>query len=672
MNIAPTFRTDEHLQAALAAERAGQSDRAFAHYQSLLEVDAGHPGALLRVAQVLHRANKRAESIAMLRRAINSARERGLASQSFPIHAELLVALRERDAGERLAAARDAQRDCGELPGLIWEECESLRLLGMRQDRLARLNRLAALQPNDRVILIELGRALLGSNSAAQAVIPLREALRMGETSVDFLVSLANAEIAAHQVQQAEVALESALRTDPSNFAAIAARCNVAHRSCDFAAVATYEPRFIEGAERLTSNGHIDASVAPFLLLATEVSATALRDYSVRYHQQRTADFEKQIQKVPSEGSNPMRRIRVGYLAGDFHGHAVSILTVGMFERANRARFENFSLSYGPRVENEYRKRLRNAFEHWIDLNDLNDGEAADAIAALDLDILVDLKGTTSGSRLRIVSQRPAPIQLHFLAYPASLALPTIDYYVGDETTIPKGCEREFTEEVIRLPGCFFPNDDRREHPQPTSRAKLGLPENAFVLCNFNQTWKLRETFVRVWFAALAKHRHAVLWLGDPGENHPSRRNLRSLAAEYGVLERVIWADHPTLTEHLARLAQADLAVDQSPYNSHTTAADALWMGVPVLTCIGNRFDSRVAASLLRAAEADEWIAEDLAAYVQKLDHVLTEAATRPLAKERNIDRFVHTDLFNTERFTRKWEAMLSDLATRRSGPARH
>jgi protein O-GlcNAc transferase len=658
------------LQLALRAEQSGRQDEALRHYQSLISIDASHPGARLRVAQLQRAIGRNDEAINLLRRAIAGARRRGMASQTLPIHTELIIALRRGSANDRLTACRDAQRDCGEVPGLLWEECECLRELGMRQDRLARLNRLAALQPNDRVILAELGRALLGSNSHKQAHIPLREAYRLGERSPSFLVALANAEISAHDLARAEAALDEALRIEPKYFAAIAARCNVAHRSCDFTTVARFEPTFVALANQLTSHGAIDVSVAPFLLLATDVDAITLRNYSVRYCEQRLDDVLRHAAHAVAPRALGSRRIRVGYLTGDFHGHAVSILTAGMFEKADRSRFENFALSHGPRVENEYRLRLRRAFEHWIDLNELNDGEAADAIAALNLDVLIDLKGTTNGSRPRIVARRPAPIQVHYLAYPATLGLPGIDYYVGDETTIPAGAEHEFTEKIIRLPGCFFPNDDRREHPSPPSRTSLGLPEHAFVLCNFNQTWKLREAFVRCWLSALAKHKHAVLWLGDPGSDHPSRKNLFALANEYGVADRLIWANYPTLTEHLARLAQADLAVDQCPYNSHTTAADALWMGVPVLTCLGERFDGRVAASLLKAAGAEEWIAKDFDDYVQKLDRALADSTPNASQRVRDTDKFVRTELFDTEGFTRKWEAMLSELVERHASGA--
>jgi protein O-GlcNAc transferase len=660
----------ELLQRAVNAEQTGRPDDALNDYRALLAIDAEHPGALLRVAQSLCKVQQVGDAIVMLRAAVQSARRRGLASQSLPIHSELLIALRSSDAKARLVAARDAQRDCGEVPGLLWEECECLRALGLRHDRLLRLNRLAALQPQDRVILVELGRALLGSNSASQAAMPLRAAYRLGESSVEFLVLLANAEIVVHELARAEALLDEALRREPDHFAALAFRFNVAQRSCDYSAVSSLQPRLIARARTSIAQSEAHSDVAPFLLLSSDIDAATLRDYSKLHFHERMASIRTASRSTIRTVPNATQRIRVGYLAGDFHGHAVSILTAGMFERADRARFENFALSYGSRVENEYRTRLRAVFEHWIDLNDLNDSDAADVIAALNLDILVDTKGTTSGSRPRIVAARAVPIQIHFLAYPATLGLPGLDYYVGDAITIPSECDHQFVEKVIRLPGCFFPTDDRREHPSATPRTKLGLPEQAFVLCNFNQTWKLNERFVRAWLGALAKHPHAVLWLGDPGSNDPSRVNLRSLAVSYGVEDQVIWADHPTLTEHLARLAQADLAVDQCPYNSHTTAADALWMGVPVLTCLGERFDGRVAASLLKAAGAEEWIARDFDDYVQKLDRALADSTTNASQRVRDTDRFVRTELFDTEGFTRKWEAMLSELVERHASGA--
>lgn len=654
------------LNHATVAEQQGRVDDAVAAFRSVLAHDPSHPGALLRVAQAALKAGDREAALAQLRRASVAARVRGLAAQALPIHTELIVALRSGDASSRLDAVRNAIADCGEIPGLIWEECECLRALDMRQDRLMRLNRLAALQPKDPVILAELGRALLGSNSAAQAVIPLRAAYDLGARSTSLLVSLANAEITGGSLSRAQTLLDEALTQDPNDFAALALRCNVAQRSCDFDAVRIFEPKFVERAQSLAVSGAIDSRVAPFLLLACDIDATTVRDYSARYYAERIAQTLSPLVREALTPTINGRRLRVGYFTGDFHGHAVSILTAGMFEQADRNRFENFALSHGPRVGNEYQLRLKAAFEHWIELNDMSDEAAAEAIARLNLDVLVDLKGCTNGSRPRILARRPAPIQLHFLAYPSSMGLPGVDYYVGDSVTIPSAHEYEFSERVIRLPGCFFPNDDRREHPSPTPRSALGLPEHAFVLCSFNQTWKLRERYVRAWFSALSRHRHAVLWLGDPGMDHPSRQNLLALASEYEVADQVVWASYSsTLSEHLARLAQADLAVDQSPYNSHTTAADALWMGVPVLTCKGDRFDSRVAASLLEAVGAHDCIALDFAAYETKLDQVLADAANGASPRERNTERYLKSALFDTPRFTRDWEVMLRELVTR-------
>jgi protein O-GlcNAc transferase len=669
MNFGAADLLNLRLQAALDAEKSGNANDALRRYRSVLEIDPAHPGALLRIAQAELLARRNGTAIEMLRRAIASARERGLASQSLPIHSELVVALRESNPQERLLAARDAQQDCGEVPGFIWEECECLRALAQTKQRLIRLNRLAALQPNDAVILAELGLALSRSNSSHQAMKPMREAIALGFDDYEFALAVAAIEMQNGEMASAKERIDRQRGIDSNHFGALGLRWHLAAQCCDWISIEQLEPELLARA----ADGAAHSAVTPWRMLASDASPAQLRDYARNYARVKSAQQPKSdsLALFAQQSRAAHERIRVGYLSSDFHRHATAVLMADVFERHDRSRFEIFAYSYGARVEDEYRTRLRKSFDHWHELNDLSDERAAELIAEHEIDVLIELKGHTFGARPAIAAHRPAPVQAHFLGYPGTLALPGIDYFVADEVVVPHDREHEFTERIVRVSGCYQPSDARRAKPAPTDRSLLSLPADAIVLCNFNQSWKWRQRFVAVWLRALAAQPRALLWLLDPGNEHPAKANIEALAHEFGVAGRVVWAPPLEPDRHLARLAQADLALDQLPCSSHTTAADALWMGVPLLTCIGERIDGRVAASLLAHRGQSNWVTGSIEQYEQRLTEFLrtfqrTERAnTAPVVEDASA------------RFITAWEQTLSQLnatavATKLQPPLSH
>jgi protein O-GlcNAc transferase len=365
---------------------------------------------------------------------------------------------------------------------------------------------------------------------------------------------------------------------------------------------------------------------------------------------------------TPQVPRDPTRRLRVGYLSSDFNAHATAMLMVRVFELRDKSRFECFAYSYGARVDDSYRTRLKNAFERWRDINDVSDEQAAAVIAGDGIDVLVELKGHTYGARLGITDVRPAPIQLHYLGFPGSVARSGIDYIVADHTIAPHEHGGQYAERVLRLPRCYQANDPLRLRPNAVPRRELGLPDQALVLCNFNATYKLREAFVRIWLDALSTSPNAVLWLLDPGA--AGRENLLSLAREFGCSERLIFAPRIAPSDHLARLAAADLALDQLPCSSHTTGADALWMGVPMLTCLGESFHGRVGASLLKAVDLPEFVTPTLDRYAQTLKALLTQPAKIFAAKQHLKENYRRLALFDAAGFTADWEQMLQELVS--------
>jgi predicted O-linked N-acetylglucosamine transferase (SPINDLY family) len=346
-------------------------------------------------------------------------------------------------------------------------------------------------------------------------------------------------------------------------------------------------------------------------------------------------------------------KITLGYLSADFHRHATAYLTAELFEKHDRRRFEVVGYSYGPDDGSPMRRRLIKAFDRFSDLKDASFVESAERIAADEVDILVDLKGHTKGARTEILSLRPAPIQVNYLGYPGTMGAPFMDYILVDDFVVPADQQPFFTERLVHLPGCYQVNDSQREiSPHTPSRAECGLPEDGFVFCSFNNSYKITPEMFDVWMGLLKAVPGSVLWLLEANRFAPG--NLRREAETRGVAaQRLVFARPVPLPEHLARHRLADLFLDTFPVNAHTTASDALWAGCPVLTMAGETFVSRVAGSLLRAVGLPELITKSLEDYqtmalrLARNASVLSELRAK-LAANRKTSR-----LFDAGQFAR-------------------
>lgn len=361
-------------------------------------------------------------------------------------------------------------------------------------------------------------------------------------------------------------------------------------------------------------------------------------------------------------------RLRVGYLSSDLHEHATARLMAGLFECHDASRFEVTAFSYGPDDGSALRARIRSAVGRWVDLAGADDAAAAAAIRTTGIDVLVDLKGHTQGARLGILARRPAPVQLHYLGFPGTLGCDAVDGIVADGIVLPPGAERHYHEAVHRLPRCYQVNDARRALPPRAPRSVLGLPEDAVVLACFNQTYKLSREFFALWMAALAAVPAAVLWLYVPLPL--ARANLLADAGRAGVDPgRVVFADSASPAEHIARLRAADLALDVLPYGSHTTGSDALWAGVPLLSCLGSTFAGRVGASLLDAVGLARLVVASPAAYGAELVRLAGSRDELRALRGHLEARRPELPLFDTAGFTRDWERLL-ERAYERTVPA--
>jgi protein O-GlcNAc transferase len=350
-------------------------------------------------------------------------------------------------------------------------------------------------------------------------------------------------------------------------------------------------------------------------------------------------------------------RIRVAYLSSDFRMHAASVLMAGMFEGHDRSRFEISAVSLGAGDGSPMRKRLTAAFEHFIDAHELGDDAIADLLRAREIDIAVDLMGYTVNSRTAIFARRPAPVQAHYMGFAGTMGAPFLDYVIADRIVIPDGTRAFFSEKVVTLPNSYYVNDSRRPISERAfTRAELGLPERGFVFCCFNGSHKIAPDVFDSWMRILGKVNGSVLWLlGD----HPATMdNLGKEAAARGVdPKRLVFAGRIPPADHLARHRAADLFLDTLPYNAHTTACDALWAGLPVLTRIGKTFAGRVAASVLGAIGLRELITETSADYERRAVALAADPARLAAMRGRLAQNRLAMPLFDTRLFTSHMEA---------------
>ncbi len=349
-------------------------------------------------------------------------------------------------------------------------------------------------------------------------------------------------------------------------------------------------------------------------------------------------------------------KIRLAYLSADFHTHATSLLMAELFELHDRDAFEVFGISFGIDDKSGLRTRLSSAFDHFIDARGWSDIEIARWVREREIEIAVDLKGYTRDARPGIFALRPAPVQVSYLGFPGTMGAPFIDYLLADATVVPPEQAAFYTERVVFLPDSYQVNDRKRPIADRTPpRSEEGLPEQGFVFCSFNNTWKITPEFFSSWMRLLHAVPDAVLWLLK--DNTWATDNLRREAAARGISpERLVFAERTTNPEHLARHRLADLFLDTLPCGAHTTASDALWAGLPVLTCEGRSFAGRVAASLLRAVGLPDLVTHSLEEY----ERLAVELARNPerLARLRSTLQANRATcpLFDTDRFRRNIE----------------
>jgi len=415
------------------------------------------------------------------------------------------------------------------------------------------------------------------------------------------------------------------------------------------------------------------ASVAPLPLLSMSSmhdQAAQLQLHAARRFAEDQLRAATPASRLPTARSRADDRLRIGYLSADLREHAVMHLLRGVLAAHDRKRFFIHAYSYG-RVADELTDEARRTCEVFRDIKDLSDAQAAQTISADHIDILVDLTGFTQDGRIEISGMRPAPLLVSWLGYPGTLGHERLaDYVIGDAIVTPPSSAHDFSETLALMPVCYQPNDRGRTIGSNPGRAAAGLPEQGFVFCSFNQSFKFNPESFDVWCRLLREVPGSLLWLlGAPA---PAMDNLRREAQARGVeSSRLIFAPRAPLRDHLARLQLAGLALDTFPYNSHTTASDALWAGVPLVTLAGKTFASRVAASLLNAAGLPELATATWDEYFELAKALALDATRLQVLRARLIANRLFVPLFDTERFAHDLEKLYLRMWTQHQAGVR-
>ena len=451
---------------------------------------------------------------------------------------------------------------------------------------------------------------------------------------------------------------DRALALDPRQDFLLGLRCYVNMGLCDWRGL---------DADRAELTRRIELGEAvspPFPVLALSGSA-ALQRKAAEIWVRETCAVDQVL--PPISAQRRPGRIRLGYFSADFRNHPVSYLTAELFERHDRSRFELIGFSLGPVVQDDMRRRLLDAFEHFVDVNGHSDQDIAALARAMDLDIAVDLSGFTEGSKPALFALRVARLQLSYLGYLGTLAAPFMDYLIADAILVPTEARQFYAEKLLYLPSYQSNDTQRRIADTAFSREELGLPAQGFVFCCFNSHYKITPETFAGWMRILHAVPHAVLYLYSDGVT--AERNLRREADMRNVdSTRLIFGGRLDLPEYLARYRAADLFLDTSPYNAGTTASDALWAGLPVLTLAGESFAGRIAASLLTAIEMPELIASTPQEYEQRAIDLGSNPERVAVLKQKLANHRLTTPLFDIGQFTRHLESGYISIHNREQG----
>ena len=527
-----------------------------------------------------------------------------------------------------------------------------LAALGRDSEAVVALHQWLSLEPRDIEALNNLAVALMRLNRLEESLTCCHRVLAIDARHVAALSNRGNLLKALRRYEDAAQCFEALTTIAPGAPYALGSLLRSRSFTCDWRDFDDLNRRLCEAVRQ----GH--AADIPFSFLAASASAEEQRRCARAYLLDK---FPRPA--APALPAWPARpRIHLAYVSADFQNHPSMHLMAGLFERHDHARFEISAISLGPDSDHPMRQRVARCFDGFVDARSMTDDQVAGLMREMKVDIAIDLNGYTQGGRPGIFALRAAPLQVSYLGYPGTLGADFIDYLLADAHVIPPAQRTHYSEAIACLPGCYQATDDSRvPDPAPLSRAAAGLPEAGFVFCCFNNNYKITPAFFTVWMRLLAAVPGSVLWLLQ--DNEAAGRNLRAEAALRGIdPARLVFAARVDAALHLARHRLADLFLDTLPYNAHTTASDALWMGLPLLSCRGEAFAARVASSLLLELGLPELVTDSLEDY----EHRALALARSPAELQRVKDRLVRagpaSGVFDTARFARRIESAFEQM----------
>lgn len=671
-----------HMLAVIEAQR-GNFAAGLARLQEALRVQPRSVEALINLGRMQGELGRFADAVATYEKVL------GLDPRSALAHSNLSIALR------RLGRSAEAVGHCDAALALLPNYADAFANRGNAKFDLDRLD--AALADYDKALALQAqhAQAQLGRGNVLSALNRHDEALAAYERACAINPNLAEAHfgrgavlhhLARHQeavaaydralairpddaechhgrgealaslnrIEDAIAAYDRALAIDPDLPYVAALRWFAARRICDWSGADA------EGAALAAAVAAGRRRAQPFIMLVASASPAEQLACARRYAGDQCETPPVPLWRGERTGHT---RIRLGYLSGDFRLHPVALLLAAVFEAHDRSRFETTAISFGPDSDDAMRARLRTAFDHFVDVRGRGDEDIARLMREREIDIAIDLAGFTAQARPNVLAQRAAPIQVNYLGYSGTMGADFMDYIIADRTVIPPDHAPCYAEKIAWLPECYMAGDNARPIASATpSRRDCGLPEHGFVFCCFNNAYKLAPASFAVWMRLMRAIEGSVLWLSAMGAS--AEANLRRQAEQHGVAAaRLIFAAKvPDHADHLARQRLADLFLDTFPYNAHTTANDALWAGLPVLTCLGTTFVGRVAASLLRAVGAAELVAESAEQYEAMALRLAREPALLAALRSKLAHNRTRSPLFDTLRFTRHIEAAYTTM----------
>ena len=675
-----------HFNLATALREQADLPQAVAHYERVLALDPCHAEALANLGETLRRAGRLREAVACCDAAI----------AIDPRHAEayLIRAVTRHALGDLAGALTDADRAIVEGRGVVAPYKVLARLLSETERKVEAVSTLQAgalVAPGDAEIFRMIGDLCDTLGRGGEAFVAYRKAIELSPHDVaayanlsgllcktkmlDVALSVAdvaiklspnlagvhyNRGVALEKLERLEEALAAyaeALRVEPDSGRALISICRLKSQICDWDGLAASE-----GLARTLTYKRGNAT-SPFGILPMTSSPKEILECNRVWARGIDAPSAPLAPYAPRDADRRQARLRVGYLSADFHLHATAALIAEVFELHDKSRIETFGYSIGASDEGAMRRRLVAALDDFCDLSALSHDDAARRIKCDDIDILVDLKGFTFQARPEILARRPAPIQVNYLGYPSTMGASFVDYIIGDRVVTPFEHTPFYAEKIVQLPASYQPNDRSRPIAAKTpTRAACGLPEHGFVFCCFNASYKITPRVFDIWMRLLRDVPDSVLWLYAPNALAPA--NLQREAAARGIdAARLVFAPKLPIPLHLARMRRGDLFLDTSPVGAHTTASEALWVALPVLTYAGEAFAARVGASLVEAVGLPELVSKTLEAYEETARRLATDQHALRVLRERLAANRATAPLFDTPRYTRDLERAFARMA---------